>query len=247
MIWTVTVLWLFTTFTLSTTAYARETNAQRLAKGLPPLAPKRFGSVPGYFQPPTRVTVEKSRTSPSSVPSQRFARRDQVRITTPHAYTGRVQVRDEDGSVLGFLRTNVMDGTVAGINFHGDDDLHVKFTTISSPFNIIATNPLFRAPFCIGLTAVSSMAPNSSTTAALANVPKTSRPTSKAQSAIWSFDEQTRELTAQYTNPADGTKFPIMLAYEERENFLFFVGDIAAHNLVAEFVAVRVKLYFADF
>lgn len=212
------------------------------------MVPKRFGSVPGYFQQPTRVTVEKSRTSPSSVPSQRFARRNQVRITTPQTYTGRVQVRDEDGSVLGFLRVNAMDGTVAGINFYGDDDdLHVKFTTISSPFNIIATNPSVRAPFCIGLTAVSSMAPNSSTTAALANVPKMSRPTSKAQSAIWSFDEQTRELTAQYTNPADGSKFPIMLAYEEREDFLFFVGDIAAHNLITEFVAVRVKLYFADF
>lgn len=86
-------------------------------------------------------------------------------VLTPPTYRGRLQVRAEDDSVLGFVRSDTVDGTMyveaqssitplilrsGGIDVLGQNELHVQFmTTLSAraPFSIVATVCLLMVTF----------------------------------------------------------------------------------------------------
>ncbi|KAG5641911.1 hypothetical protein DXG03_003978 [Asterophora parasitica] len=116
----------------------QETNAQRMARGLPPLAPKFGRTVPGRREP-TKVWAAK-RTASSPLP--------------PVSYSGRIQARDEAGNALGVVKNTNSSWTIEGLNLNDSDpDLHVSFTAPASgkgPFDILATNALFSDPYYVG-------------------------------------------------------------------------------------------------
>jgi len=215
-----------------------ETNGQRLARGLPPLPPRSLSSTP----------VLKARgASTSALPS----------VTL----TGRLQVRNhDDGGVLGNVRNWANPGTISGVNFLGaDQDLLVKLTYKSSHpshIDILATNPAFPAPFYVGAGSPSSAGVpglwhGSRSTVGFTNValtPGHAHPTQPSgldeyeESAIWKLDHTTGKLTAQWIND-DDSKPPTTLAYDIRENSLFFVGDIDAYNQNNDLPASAVDLF----
>ncbi|KAJ7577054.1 hypothetical protein C8J56DRAFT_1031757 [Mycena floridula] len=208
-----------------------ESNAQRFRRGLGPLPPRRFGrSIPGYSQPPpTRVVAARSSSSPSSTPSL--------------TQFGRLQVRTSDNVPLGYVRNTGEDTTIGGINFLGDDhDLHVKITTSGrgQASKIIATNAVFPPPFYLGVISESGVGLNNSNSLAFSNVNNVQDP--HEQSSIWFFDHATKEVSAQYVNP-DGAKPSTILAYDTRENHLFFVGHLASYNSHTSFPASAVASY----
>ncbi|KDR80727.1 hypothetical protein GALMADRAFT_135847 [Galerina marginata CBS 339.88] len=201
-----------------------ETNGQRLARGLPPKPPRFLSTTP---------TLNARGASTSPLPS----------VTL----TGRLQVRNPDGSVLGNVRNWATPGTISGVNFLGpDQDLLVKLTFKPShptKIDVLATNPTFPAPFYVGAGSASNagvpkLSHGSRNTVGFTNVPLTpggARPTKfpaldvYVESAIWTLDQETGKLTAQWIN-VDGSKPPTIIAYDIRENSIFFVGDITAYN-----------------
>ncbi|KAF9466089.1 hypothetical protein BDZ94DRAFT_1234072 [Collybia nuda] len=218
-----------------------ETNAQRMARGLPPSAPKFGRTLPGA-----------KRTYTSAIP----------RIP----YSGRLEVRQEDGSVAGYVRNSNSSGAISkfdhssGLNFLGpEQELHVSFTAPFSgngPFDIVASNPLFPAPFYVGASGtadINSIAGDSRNTISFSNVeqtPKNTIPIASAtdglntfiESAIWSINPKTKELKAQYINP-DKSKPETIIGYDIRANRLFFVGNITAYNVNNDTPASTVQLY----
>jgi hypothetical protein len=201
----------------------QESNGQRMARGLPPLPPKLGRNLPGYVEardPTPAAAAKRSQTSPSPSVS----------------YSGRINVRTSEGSSLGYVRNSPATWTIGGVNFLGpEQDLHVSFTTTASgigPFDILATDPAFPAPFYVGAGGTSTIGLNSPKTVDFTNVEQTP-PNSiggVVESAIWSINPTTNELTAQYVNP-DGTKPNTVIAYDIRANELFFVGDLVAYNV----------------
>ncbi|KAH7909553.1 hypothetical protein BJ138DRAFT_1155001 [Hygrophoropsis aurantiaca] len=211
------------------------TNAERFARGLPPLPPKFGRSHPGQARNPSsafvpdRVNIVVS-PSPSSKPhiNQLF-----------YKYAGRIKVVSYDGEPLGYLR-NWQTGSVSGVNAGGvDTELHVTFKSVRSEdhlFNIYATNPNFPAPYYIGTSTTATLGPGLQSSVAFANVDQTppkSPPVTVGnfsyESAIWSFDHKTNEITAHYVNP-DGSTPKTTIAYNIWDNTIFFVGDIDAFN-----------------
>ncbi|PPQ96274.1 hypothetical protein CVT26_005661 [Gymnopilus dilepis] len=216
-----------------------ETNAQRLARGLPP-KPPRFRRFLGRGGTPVLFARASASPSPSAVAS----------VTL----TGRLQVRNpEDGSVLGNVRNWATGGTISGVNsLSNGQDLIVKFSynpSRPSGFNIISTNAAFPAPFYVGAgIAAGSNPPNlavgSRDTVPFTNVDLSSGPLE--ESAIWFIDPTTKKLTARWTN-ADGSAAPTTLVYDIRENSLFFVGDIDAYNKDNDTPASPIDLFLVPF
>lgn len=226
----------------------QETNAQRMARGLPP-SPPRFGrALPGMVmaRTPTQVLAAK-RGQPSSVP--------------PMQMSGRIQVRNpQNKQPIGNVKNTNGTNPISGVNALGpEQDLHVSFTAPpsgSGPFDIMATNAAFPPPFLVG----ASVAPSTTGVIGLGSpdtvgftnvqqtppnsppVPSSTVPNTMVESAIWSFNPGTNELMAQYVNP-DGSKPSTVIAYDIRENVLFFVGDIDAYNKNNDLPASAVKLY----
>ncbi|KAF8239393.1 hypothetical protein L208DRAFT_1386312 [Tricholoma matsutake] len=207
-----------------------------MARGLPPSPPKFGRNLPGK--------VMEARGTPSRSASVSF-RGPSASPLPPTRQTGRIQARKPDGSVLGFVRNTNSSQPISGFNFWGpDQDLFVSFTASASgqgPFDIVAINAIFSAPFYVGASAAlnsSSIGLKNSNAVAFSNVEQTppdSIPVASTfgktvvESAIWSFDPSTRELKAQYVNP-DSTKPATVIAYDNSTNFIFFVGDINAFN-----------------
>ncbi|KAF8967625.1 hypothetical protein BDZ97DRAFT_500664 [Flammula alnicola] len=117
----------------------QDTNAQRLARGLPPIPPKFARGIIGARNKPTPAQGSKRATT-SPLP--------------PVTLTGRLELRNKDGSSLGHVRNWQSGGTISGVNALGPDkDLLVSLTfSPSNPkfINILATNPAFPAPFFVG-------------------------------------------------------------------------------------------------
>ncbi|TFK61927.1 hypothetical protein BDN72DRAFT_418670 [Pluteus cervinus] len=200
------------------------TNAARLARGLPPARPRFGRNLPGVVREPTPASQAK-RTNPSASP---------VPVVT---YNGHIEVRTLDGTVLGNVR-NSDKGDIGGINFLGDDDaLEVKLVAQGQgPYDIEATNPLFKAPFFVGAGGQNALGQSVHSSSALSTVyqtPQGSPPVQTngqwGQSAIWKIDKQSKELTAVYVNP-DNTKPAVTIVYDIKNNALFFTGDLAAWN-----------------
>jgi hypothetical protein len=160
--------------------------------------------------------------------------------------TGKLEVRS-NGASQGHVRDWSSGGTISGINFQGaDEDLLVKLTYSPSQLkelDIVATNAKFPAPYYVGGGALSTASVPTLTagvksSVGFTNVELTSPgtgpvipPTRQAyvESAIWTIDPSTHQLTAQWINK-DGSKPPTVLAYDIRQNSLFFVSDINAYN-----------------
>ncbi|KAF8159454.1 hypothetical protein B0H34DRAFT_703569 [Crassisporium funariophilum] len=219
----------------------QETNAQRLARGLPPNPPKflrDFLRAVGVRSPTPVASSKRTLTSPVPPTEE-----------PPVTLTGRLEIRSKvDGGRLGRIRNWPGGGTIGGTNFLGPDgDLLVTLTYTPSStkkFDILSTNPAFPAPFYVGAGSFSTLSVptinvGSRNTIAFTNVESTppdstpvKPPTRDAyvESAIWSIDPTTQKLSAQWIN-ADGSKPLTILAYNIRSNALFFVGDIDAHNM----------------
>ncbi|KAF9240656.1 hypothetical protein BU15DRAFT_73887 [Melanogaster broomeanus] len=142
------------------------TNAQRLARGLPPLPPKFGRTLPGHAWSPTTVSRAKRLASPSASPSPSPLKK----------YEGRIKVVSSDGEALGYL-SNWANGSLSGINYGGPStELHVSLTVPHSGkgmINILTTNPKFPAPYYIGTTTNATLAPGSPTAVGFRNVEKT--------------------------------------------------------------------------
>ncbi|KAL1674042.1 hypothetical protein EV122DRAFT_254766 [Schizophyllum commune] len=224
------LLVLFSALVLVARAAPFETNAQRFARGLPPLAP---------------VNLRRTSTGTDS------AEHGHPSAKPPVAYSGHLQVRNAaDGSVLGYLSTS----SLFGIDYAGGDHLAVSFTTSGGykPFDLLATNAKF-TPSYIGAGGNPTLAKGSSATLGFSNVGQTpagSKPVkhgdSYYESAIWTFNPQTKQFTAHYVNP-DGSKPKTQLAYDAHANGLFFVGDLDAYNKEFYYYpAGAVNLYLVD-
>ncbi|TBU27462.1 hypothetical protein BD309DRAFT_862827 [Dichomitus squalens] len=102
------------------------TNAQRLAAGLPPRAPRRLKRAPT----PTEPGLAK-RAAPSPSPSANALAG--VRVATEKAYTGTLQVRTvADNATLGFVRLSS-----SGVELATAEGSPVAFTAVGSvPFSI---------------------------------------------------------------------------------------------------------------
>lgn len=195
----------------------RETNADRMARGLSPLSPANLRRASGTDT----------------------ARRGIVSPTPPTTETGRLQVRYQSGSGnAGYVRNWSGGAPISGVSFlGGDEELRVSLTyTPSSPtqLNILATNPKFPAPYYVGAAGgLNKYESSSGNVMSFTNVDQTqpgSIPTkpgtssSYVESAIWTFDPSTKKLEATWIN-GDGSVFKPVLAYAVRENSLFFVGS----------------------
>jgi hypothetical protein len=198
-----------------------ETNADRLARGLPPAPPVKF-----------RRFLPGKRTGTTGAPPPTVS-------PGPHEkFEGRIEVRNLDGSVLGNVR-NDNAGSIGGVNFLGKDlDLHCDLEKKGQgPFDLEATNALFPPPHFVGADGSFPLGPNLPNIAKLAPVKQSAPgvgPTATpqgitAQSAIWTIDSQSRELTAHYVNP-DGSTPATTIAYDIRSNVLFFTGDLNLWN-----------------
>jgi len=222
-----------------------ETNAQRLARGLNPNPPQFLRAA---WTPDDPTPVFAKRSQPSSTPS----------VT----YSGRLELRDPtDSHVFGHIRNWATPGTISGLTSVGSD-LLVSITLPSSgfgPCDIVATNAAFPAPFFVGgggnsLHNVPSLNKGDRNTIDFTNVeqtPPSSVPLPSQnqadqglyqESAIWSINPSTKELIPQWINP-DGSKAPTFIAYDSRENNVFFVGDINAYNTDNDIPAVLATLF----
>ncbi|KAK0467045.1 uncharacterized protein EV420DRAFT_1506870 [Desarmillaria tabescens] len=192
-----------------------ETNGKRMAQGLPPLPPKTL------FRGTRTVTDVQRRTSPSALPF----------VT----YTGRLQVRREDGRSIG-----TVDSSMSDINsVRSENDL---------------LNPGFPDPLFFGIEG-SHLAHDIRSIAKFKNVNQThpnwvppSDPQISAQSAIWSIDPTTRKLNVHWIN-SDGSKPDIMLAWDSRDSQsrgLLIVGDLELTNQLPDIPASFVNLYLVD-
>ncbi|RDB23867.1 hypothetical protein Hypma_009202 [Hypsizygus marmoreus] len=175
----------------------------------------------------------------------------------PVTYNGRIQVRAGDtGRIIGFVRNVAGLLPVNGVNFGTpDQDLRVTFTTpgLNGPFNILATNPAFTAPFYIGASSSATFGPGSGNSGLFLNVDQTpllAPPTATGQFSIgewgfWFLDSATGKLAAQYVNP-DGTRPATVIGYDGLRNSLFFTGDVGAWNTLNNplLPAAVVELFF---
>ncbi|KXN87410.1 hypothetical protein AN958_08841 [Leucoagaricus sp. SymC.cos] len=224
---------------LPTPSLTYETNASRMARGLPPNPPVHFA------RGATNVWAAK-RWSPSPSPSP----------SPSSCYTGKIEVKyDSDGHSAGFVR-NWENGGVNGLNFSGAP-LEVKVCKAGAQtdlYNIVATNAVFPSPHYVGATSgtvAGSLTTGDRSSVSFSNVPRTTpngRPAlvngNYYESAIWTFDTSTKELTPQWINP-DGSRPNTVIAYDIRANELFFVGDISQWNVSGFFASAVVRASFS--
>ncbi|KAH7870632.1 uncharacterized protein C8R40DRAFT_635085 [Lentinula edodes] len=207
---------------LSNASPTKDTNGYRLARGLPPLPPRDFGrNKPGYE--PTPVLRARASPSPSSV-----AR-----------FSGRLQVRFNNGSTIGYVQDQ------SGLPVSGGSDLQISITTSSTrkeQLNIVATTTNFPSPSFVGASSQGSgnatIGTGSSNFVHVSIVQKTdvlSKPiksgngNTSVESAIWTVDLSTKELTAQYVNQ-DGSLPTTFLVYDNATTNLYLTGDTTASN-----------------
>ncbi|PIL34555.1 hypothetical protein GSI_03333 [Ganoderma sinense ZZ0214-1] len=201
------------------------TNAQRLAAGLPPLAPRRFKRAT-----PTEPGVPR-RHAPSPSPSAHVKHPIHL-APVKTSYTGTLQARTVPGnSSLGFVRLSS-----SGVTLGGDNASRVTFTAVGTlPFSIATvTGGANEEPSFLGAVGKTAIASGSASAAALSNVVQTpahARPTSStgSESAIWTIDANTRRLTALWVNP-DGSHVNTVLAHGASAGALVLTGDVDAYN-----------------
>ncbi|KAF9497190.1 hypothetical protein BDN71DRAFT_1445265 [Pleurotus eryngii] len=203
-------------------------NAQRLARGLPPLPPVFRRTLPGYTLQwsPTPVYKGRRAAAPSPSPS----------LPLVQSLEGRLEVRGVDDKRVGFIGRPSASEPVGGINTGSGEDLHVEFTPGTTPFDIIATNEGLLPNF-LGADGAEDIDDDSSSSIELSNVDQ------GTQSSVWLFDSATQELTAQVTN-SDGSIPETSIGYSSAVNKLFFLGNLDAYNAEnTEAPASKVRLF----
>ncbi|RDX45958.1 hypothetical protein OH76DRAFT_917500 [Lentinus brumalis] len=208
------------------------TNAQRLAAGLPPHAPRKL-----MRATPTEPNVAK-RHAPSASPSlSAFAN---LPIAATETRTGRIEARTvADDASLGFVQLSSVEGSgVLKFAKESDDASVVTFTSSGlTPFDIATTgdSPLLTgdSPLFLGGSGTIAIATASTRTATLSSVLQTSphaRPMATGgESAIWTLDAATQKLVPLWVNP-DGAHAKTTLAYSAIDGALLLAGDIDAYN-----------------
>ncbi|KAG6868951.1 hypothetical protein C0993_007165 [Termitomyces sp. T159_Od127] len=120
-----------------------ETNAQRMARGLPPLPPRIKRAVPGRKNegPPTPAWGWHPRPS-TKPPPPPFDK----------SFSGLLEIRDDQGNALGRVKNTNTPLPISGLSLSQDDtDLKVSFVPRSNTaFELLATNPVFPEPHYVG-------------------------------------------------------------------------------------------------
>ncbi|KAI0631454.1 hypothetical protein C8Q77DRAFT_1074538 [Trametes polyzona] len=214
------------------------TNAQRLAVGLPPRAPRTFKRATST-NPLEPAQVKRSAPSPSASPFAYAKTRPAVET----AYSGRIVARYAGSEIpAGIVRASS-----SGVSLGGDEDgAHVAFTTsgsralfsISNLDSVVTakseTAASTQAPAAfIGASGTSPLGADSPNAVVLANVQQTTahaRPaTAGGESTIWTFDAPTQSLVAHWVNP-DGSHPRTRVAVRARDGVLVLTGDVGAYN-----------------
>ncbi|KAJ3560714.1 hypothetical protein NP233_g10656 [Leucocoprinus birnbaumii] len=168
------------------------------------------------------------------------------------SHQGKIQVKYEsDGHSAGFVR-NWENGGVSGLNFSGAAlEVKVCKSGVTNLYNVIATLQAKEGAYLVSISffrASKVLHFSNNSSVQFSNVPQTppnGHPNlvngNYYESAIWSFDASTMELTPQWYNP-DGSKPSTTIAYDIRANELFFVGDISQWNEPG-FFASAVRFY----
>ncbi|KAI0668218.1 hypothetical protein C8Q78DRAFT_1081603 [Trametes maxima] len=230
------------------------TNAQRLAAGLPPRAPRKYykRATSTLANPLGPAPVKRSAPSPS--PSPYYAR-PQVETS----YSGRLAARlAGTDTPAGYVRASPSGVSLGGVA----DSASVAFTTFGprALFDIshidvaLASDPeAFQrsqeTPF-IGASGTAALGTGSASAAPLNRVQQTAphaRPAAAGgESTIWTYDAATRSLTAHWVNP-DGSHPKTRVAYRARDGALFLAGDVGAYNAAhAGDPVAEVTLYFVS-
>jgi len=222
-------VWLFTLLAfgaLANASPAKDSNAYRLAHGLPPLAPRNFGrNVPGHEPTPVLRARASASASPSSVPKQ----------------SGRLQVRAENGTTIGYVQDKL------GLPVSHGSDLKISIAASAARkehLDVVATATSLPSPFYVGASSHGSdnatIVPGSTNSLLFSNVTRTdpgSRPIKSngalVESAIWSLNSTTKELTAQWVNN-DGTLPTTFIVYDQASSELLFVGDTNLSSSTSE-------------
>lgn len=233
--------------TLSKPIEIRETNAQRFARGLPPLKPRKLWKTSGTVFTPARRSPQPEPPKPT--------------------YEGRLEVRYLAGNTAGYVRNDDR-GYINGVNygFDPDYDLRVSFSTdpdSHETFDLVVTNPKFPGPLHhVGFRVNDPntvLLPGEGSVAGFGIIAPSPRgtppqpipntnPQSYGESNLWMFDEDTGELTTYYTNPTPpGSTIKVPLAFRIRENDLFFTPNATKWTEQhSGYFAGEVKLFLAD-
>ncbi|KAI9440893.1 hypothetical protein H4582DRAFT_1939900 [Lactarius indigo] len=178
----------------------RETNAQRFARGLPPLPP--------------------ARRSPTET-----AKRRQVSQPPSSSTTGRLEVRwAVDGTVLGHVSNDPIRGPI-GLNVvsgpnPATGDLIVEFSGSS----LLAQGPLFAAPYYIGGYGPDLLSPQNTNAIQFFNVDI------GPNAEIWSLDTTSGALNATWTNPDNTKVQPTLIFYADSNVLSFTSNPLALYN-----------------
>ncbi|KAJ3561136.1 hypothetical protein NP233_g10380 [Leucocoprinus birnbaumii] len=218
-----------------------ETNAKRMARGLGPNPPHQLARKATSVFAAKRWPTSPS-PSPSPLPSS----------GSSSCHQGKIQVKYEsDGHSAGFVR-NWENGGVSGLNFSGAAlEVKVCKSGVTNLYNVIATLQEKEGAYLVSVSvfrALKFLHFSNNSSVQFSNVPQTppnGHPNlvngNYYESAIWSLDASTMELTPQWYNP-DGSKPSTTIAYDIRANELFFVGDISQWNEPG-FFASAVRFY----
>ncbi|KAI0287328.1 hypothetical protein BC826DRAFT_1118315 [Russula brevipes] len=205
-------------------AVTRETNADRFARGLPPLAPVRR----------TRTDTAK-RTQPSSV-------------DTEHPQAWHIEARQaSDGTTVGYVASDPSGSQLNLLDKHKDasnEVIHVEYSG-SSLYTKHSKSP---TPFYVGCSGTLPLAVGSPNALQLTGVESGRksfwlRPMYASSAAIWNVDPSTSELTATWVNP-DNSQVQPFFAYDPEQDALFLTGDFTElSNLHDPPTVVLVDLY----
>jgi len=202
-------------------------NAARLARGLPPRAPRFRRFLPGRGTP----ILDARDPSPSLIPVS-----GSIKVT-----------RADNGALVGYVANSFVNSATRryGITTDLSSALKAAFTGGSNPLEIMASNPPDAAhPFFGAVVGPASsdddLTSGSSNYALLTGTSHTAAgaPPSAAgnsysgqnsESTIWNYNTGTHELTASWIN-TDGVPGPTTLYYLPGSNGLLLVGDPGVFN-----------------
>jgi hypothetical protein len=219
----------------------KDTNASRLSRGLPPLRPRSL-----LHSSLTKKRNAAPSPSPSSIAHVDTSALIKNIASAPSESwsTGRIQVRNTAGLVMGYVENPGASASNIGINYESSKDdahfgLHIPSSS-NSLLDLVIITPNLNGPTYLGARSSSlyttHLASGSADSVDLLNVAQTKassipvlipHTTDLGESAIWTFDTLTKQLTPHYINP-NGNQAPTTIGYRTKENQLFFVGDVDA-------------------
>ncbi|KAJ6540322.1 hypothetical protein B0H19DRAFT_1239669, partial [Mycena capillaripes] len=226
----------------------RETNADRMRRGLPPLPPVRRAShvVPGHVFKPRASAVPCTPLTSLTL-----------------SKTGSIKLIYANKTVAGFIG-DTFDAqnshTVTPVKTSSQKFKMPSLSPFDSAFNIFATNgPDEAHPYLGAVGAAAGYDLSKKGYAYLAGVntsPSSSPPDSTcgtsmnhfgyngpSESQIWSMDCKTLEITATWTN-ADYSQTPATIFYSSQYDFLGLTGGLAKFNSVNQDNAAAVTMIF---